>query len=90
MGANFSNQKNLLPRIKSNYYLVKCDNSKELENFKYQKQLNRDSVIYQKVQKVMILKILMKLVSIDVVKNYSKLEMNDFICVLWDNERTKH
>ena len=33
---------------------------------------------------------MMKLVSIDLVKNYSKLEMNDFICVLLDNERTKH
>ena len=55
--ANFSNQKNLLQRIKFNHYLVQCHNSKELKNFKHSTQTKKNSAIY--TQKVMIMKNLM-------------------------------
>ena len=80
MVMNSSNQKILFPRIESNHYLIKCDNSKGLENFKQQTQLKRNSVIYQRVQRVTIwVKVWMLLGIIS--------HLNDFAYAWLANER---
>lgn len=78
--ANFSNQKNLLQRIKFNHYLVQCHNSKELKNFKHSTQtkkkqwnIHTESNDYEESDD--------NDERMDVAENYLKLKMNDVVCV---------